>query len=201
MAQTRKLLPTEAPLLADHLLRLSPEDRRLRFGGMFLRDEAVRRYVDSIDWAHSWHVGFFNEDALRAVVQLSVPRQGVDALGAGAPWLRPGAAEFAVSVEKKWQRRGLATHLLGQAVVVARNRHVRNLYMLCLPENEPMRRLAKKVGIRLVFRDGEVTGHVDLPAPDQLTVIAEFAVEAAAAIDRWADLVIPTPMRQRGDRI
>jgi RimJ/RimL family protein N-acetyltransferase len=137
-------------------------------------------------------VGLFDEGDLRAVVQLSVPRHGADV---GAPWLRRGAAEFAVSVEKKWQRRRVATHLLGQAVVVARNRHVRDLYMLCLPENEPMRRLARKVGIRLVFRDGEVTGHVDLPAPDQLTVFAEFAVEAAAAIDRWADLLVPPPAR------
>lgn len=188
MAQTRKLLPTEAPLLAEHLIRLSADDRRLRFGGMYLRDDAVQRYVASIDWAHSWHVGFFAEGALRAVVQLSVPRGGAVA-GAGSPWLRPGAAEFAVSVEKPWQRQGIATRLLGQAVVVARNRHVRDLYMLCLPENEPMRRLARKVGIRLVFRDGEITGHVDLPAPDQVTVFAEFAVETAAAIDRWADMV------------
>lgn len=194
MAQTRKLLPTERTLLADHLIRLSPEDRRLRFGGMFLRDDAIRRYVDSIDWARSWHVGFFDDGALRAVVQLSVPRQGSDAFGA-APWMRPGAAEFAVSVEKTWQRRGVATRLMGQAVVVARNRHVRDLYMLCLPENEPMRRLAKKVGIRLVFRDGEVTGHVDLPAPDQLTVFAEFATEAAAAIDGWADILVPQSAR------
>ena len=190
MAQTRKLLPTEGPLLADHLVRLSPEDRRLRFGGMFLRDDGVRRYVDSIDWTHSWHVGHIADGAVRAVVQLSVPHETGPV---GAPWLRQGAAEFAVSVEKKWQRRGLATHLLGQAVVVARNRHVRDLYMLCLPENEPMRRLARKVGIRLVFQDGEITGHVDLPAPDQLTVMAEFWCETAAAIDRWTDIIVPQP--------
>ncbi|HEY7609081.1 MAG TPA: GNAT family N-acetyltransferase [Alphaproteobacteria bacterium] len=192
MAQTRKLLPIEGPLLADHLMRLSAEDRRLRFGGMLMRDESVRRYVESIDWAHSWHVGHFAEGGLRAVVQLSVPRRGADAFGdVASPWLRPGAAEFAVSVEKPWQRQGIATRLLGQAVVVARNRNVHDLYMLCLPENEPMRRLARKVGVNLVFRDGEITGHVDLPAPDQLTVFAEFAVEAAAAIDRWAELVAP----------
>lgn len=192
MAQIRKLLPTEGPQLADHIIRLSAEDRRLRFGGMLLRDDAVRRYVDSIDWAHSWHVGLFAESALRAVVQISVPRNAGTMV---LPWSRPGAAEFAVSVEKKWQRQGVATRLLGQAVVVARNRNVRDLYMLCLPENEPMRRLARKVGIHLVFRDGEITGHVDLPAPDQLTVFAEFAVEAAAVIDRWADLVVPPATR------
>ena len=67
--------------------------------------------------------------------------------------------------------------------------------MPCLPENEPMRRLAKKAGIDLVFRDGEITGHVDLPAPDQLTVFAEFAAEAAAAIDRWADLPVAPDAR------
>lgn len=190
MAQIRKMLPAEAPLLSDHLLRLDPEDRRLRFGGMLLRDEGVRRYVASIDWTHSWHVGFIHQGALRAVVQLSVPREGLGLL-APIPWQRPGGAEFAVSVEKAWQRMGIATRLMAQAVVVARNRNVRDLYMLCLPENEPMRRLARKVGIRLVFADGEITGHVDLPAPDQLTVFAEFAVEAAAAVDRWAELLAP----------
>ena len=190
MTQLRKLLPTEGPLLADHLTRLAPEDRRLRFGGMLLRDEGVRRYVGSIDWARSWHVGCFDRGLIRAVVQLSVPNEQASTASA-APWLRPGAAEFAVSVEKPWQRKGLATQLMAQAVCVARNRNVRDLYMLCLPENEPMRRLARKVGIRLVFESGEITGHVDLPAPDQLTVMAEFWSETAAAIDRWADLVVP----------
>lgn len=190
MTQTRKLVSTEGPLLAEHLMRLSADDRRLRFGGMFLRDESVRRYVDSIDWSRSWHVGCFDQGALRAVVQLSVPRgDGADTFA--LPWRRPGAAEFAVSVEKAWQRKGVASRLLAQAVCVARNRNVRDLYMLCLPENEPMRRLARKVGIRLVFEQGEITGHVDLPAPDQLTVMAEFWSETAAAIDRWADLVVP----------
>jgi len=65
--------------------------------------------------------------------------------------------------------------------------------MLCLPENEPMRRLARKAGIRLVFQDGEITGHVELPAPDQLTVMAEFWSETAAAMDRWTDLIVPQP--------
>ena len=190
MAQTRRLLSSETALLGDHLIRLDPQDRRLRFGGMLLRDEGIRRYTHSIDWAHSWHVGFFADGALRAVVQLSVPRR--EELGT-VPWLRAGAAEFAVSVERPWQRQGIAARLLAQAVVVARNRNIRDLYMLCMPENEPMRRLARKVGIGLVFRDGEITGHVDLPAPDQLTVFAEFAVEAAAAIGRWADMVVPTP--------
>lgn len=191
MAQLRKLLPTEGALLADHLTRLAPEDRRLRFGGMLLRDEGVRRYVASIDWARSWHVGCFDRGLIRAVVQLSVPDEKDFASAAALPWRRPGAAEFAVSVEKSWQRKGLATRLMAHAVCVARNRNVRDLYMLCLPENEPMRRLARRVGIRLVFDSGEITGHVDLPAPDQLTVMAEFWSETAAAIDRWADLVVP----------
>ena len=67
--------------------------------------------------------------------------------------------------------------------------------MPCLPENEPMRRLAKKAGIDLVFRDGEIAGHVDLPAPDRLTVFAEFAAEAAAAIDRQSDLLVAPDAR------
>src|SRR5687768_17175966 len=74
MAQTRKLLPTEAPLLAEHLIRLSPDDRRLRFGGLFKPDDVIRRYVQGIDWIHSRQVGCFDAGALRGVVQLSLPR-------------------------------------------------------------------------------------------------------------------------------
>ena len=192
MTALRTLLADEAPLLAEHLARLSPEDRRLRFGGAILHPDAIRRYVDTIDWRHSFNIGAFDRAMLRGVAQIILPRPGRAADPAFPP-TRDGAAEFAVSVEKPWQRRGLGTRLMAQMVVVARNRNVRDLFMLCLPENEAMRRLARKVGVKLVFANGEMSGHVDLPAPDQITVFAEFAVETAAAFDRWADLVVRMP--------
>lgn len=189
MAAIRRLDASEAPQLAEHLLRLADEDRRLRFGGGILSPRAIRAYVDSIDWTRSWSVGHFDAGVLRAVAQISLPL-GPSLEGPALAQAHPGAGEFAVSVERGWQRQGLGTRLLAQAVVVARNRRVTDLYMFCAPENEAMRRLARRVGVRLVYSQGEVSGHVGLPAPDQLTVMAEIAVEAAAAFDRWANLVV-----------
>lgn len=184
MTETRKLLSTEGPLLADHLIRLSADDRRHRFAGLFMPDDVLRRYGGAIDWTHSWQVGCFDGGALRAVVQLSIPR---GAARAGVPWMQSGAAEFGVSVEKAWRRRGIATNLIGQAIALARNRQVRDLYMLCQPENEPMRRLARKIGIALAYADGEVVGRIALPAPDRLTALAEREIEAAAAVAAIGD--------------
>jgi GNAT superfamily N-acetyltransferase len=187
MAAQRKLVASEAAQIVEHLLRLDPEDRRLRFGGGSIKPEAIATYFHGIDWRRSWFVGYFDGGVLRGVAQIGLAKPGA---GVWPQSVRPGAAEFAVSVEKAWQRRGVGTQLLSQAVVVARNRNIRNLYMLCVPENEPVRRLARKVGIRLVFRDGEVTGEVELPRPDQLTVLAEIAGEAAAAMAEWTEAVL-----------
>jgi RimJ/RimL family protein N-acetyltransferase len=183
MAETRKLLPTEGPLLADHLIRLSPDDRRLRFGGLFMPDDVLRRYAESIDWAHAWQVGWFEAGAMRGLVQLSLPRRDSEAK---APWMKHGTAEFGVSVEQPWRRRGVATKLIRHAIAVARNREVRDLYMVCQPENEPMRRLARKVGLGLTYAAGEVVGHIALASPDAETAEAERALEAAAANGRGA---------------
>lgn len=194
MAANRKLVASEAPRLVEHLLRLSPADRRLRFGGVLIKPEAIAAYGKSIDWRRSWFIGHFDQGVLRAVAQIALAKPS--AIEAAVPLVaRRGAAEFAVSVEASWQRRGIGTQLLTQAAIVAGNRNVRNLYMLCLPENERMRRLARKVGIHLVFRDGELTGNIDLPRPNQLTVMAEFASEAVAAVDEWTEAVIPADRR------
>jgi RimJ/RimL family protein N-acetyltransferase len=186
MAQTRKLLPSDAPQLAEHLLRLSADDRRLRFGGLFMPDDVLRRFVEGIDWSHAWLIGCFDGGALRAVVQISLPRHGIEG---NAPWMKRGTAEFAISVEAPWRRQSIATQLIRQATALARNRDVRDLYMVCCSENEPMRRLARKVGLRLTYDSGEVAGHAELSSPDAETVEAERALDAPAIYARGADAV------------
>jgi RimJ/RimL family protein N-acetyltransferase len=188
MAQTRKLLPSEAPLLAEHLIRLSPDDRRLRFGGLFMPDDVIGRYVQRIDWTQATLIGCFDAGALCGVVQISLPPHDSEA---NAPWMKRGTAEFAVSVEAPSRRQGVATELIRQAIAVARNRGVRDLYMVCHPENEPMRRLARKVGLRLAYESGEVMGHAELPSADGETAEAERALETAAMNARGADVRWP----------
>lgn len=189
MAFMRHLTAAEAPKLEAHLLRLHPEDRRMRFGGGSLSDPAVIAYCRSINWPASVQIGYFDGGALRGVAQLAVPDDTWPMLpGLPLAGKRIGA-EFAISVERDFQRRGIGQALLERAVVAARNRNIESLTMYCMPSNERMRRLAVRCGIKLRFDHGEVAGHADLDNPDHLTVAAEYIDRTAAAFDEMRDFL------------
>jgi GNAT superfamily N-acetyltransferase len=189
MTAFRKLRAGERREIEAHFLRLDDEDRRLRFGGLHVKPRALAAYLQAIDWTRSVMIGAFVDGTLRGVAQIAVAK-GSALAALPALWPRADGAEFAVSVERGWQRQGLGRRLLAQAIVVARNRRVPALFMYCVPENERMRRLAARAGVRLAIEEGTVVGRVDLPAPDQTTVLAEIANEAAGAFDGWVDAVI-----------
>lgn len=190
MPAIAKLARADAAELEAHLHRLHPDDRRFRFGGAQLKAAAIRAYCDGIDWDRSVLLAWLDRGRIRGVAQIAVATPSALAIPF-VPAAPTGAAEFAVSVERAYQRRGIGERLLRQAATVARNRGIRDLYMLCLPENEPMKRLARRVGIALVFKDGEVVGRIGIDAPDQLTVMAEYAEDAAGWVDRWIDWFRP----------
>ncbi len=168
----RKLLAHESACLKDHLLRLDDQDRRLRFGHA-VSAEVILAYVDGLVWSHSWIVGAFEGEVLRGVAELR---------DAGLPGSRPGRriGELSVTVEPAWRNRGVATRLLEEALLVARNRGFETLYLLCLPENQVMQHVARRLGERLSFRDGDVEVLVRAPEPDPLSVFSEMIGDALA---------------------
>ena len=187
MSLIRYLSATEIPLLRDHLLRLDPEDRRMRFGGASLKPAAVDAYCRSILPAQSLIIGHFDSGQLRAVAQIAFLAEPVRSWIV-PPWsAQEGSAEVAISVERDWQNTGVGTRLFSRAVIVARNRNIARLIMLCLPENEKMKRLAVKCGVRLRFHDGEVLGEADLDRPDILTIAAEGFGTALGVADGVLD--------------
>lgn len=94
MAVHRRLLPTEAGQLAEHLLRLSPEQRGMRFMHA-ASDEVLRHHVRDFDWRTGLVIGFFEAGVLRGAPEL----QGE----------RFGTCEVAVTVEAAWQHHGVGT--------------------------------------------------------------------------------------------
>lgn len=185
----RPLLPTEAPAFEAHLLRLHPEDRRMRFGGISLGDPAILSYCRSISWPASVQIGYFDAGDLRGVVQLAVSGEAWQMLP-GSPYAGQHVdAEFAISVEREFQGRGVGQALLGRVVIAARNRNIRSLTMHCMPSNDRMRRLAARCGITLTFDQGDVSGHVELDNADHMTVAAEYVDRAAAALDEMRDFL------------
>jgi GNAT superfamily N-acetyltransferase len=161
----RKLSAAERVKLRDHLLRLSRPDRLLRFFGA-LSDKAVAAYCDDIDWDRGYVIGCFIDGTLRGVAELQFDGSA-----------SPRSVEAAVSVETEWRDLGIGAELLRYAVVVARNRGIGTLRMVCLAENERMRHVARRLAHDLRFRDGQAEAEIILPSPTYPSLYAEVALD------------------------
>src|ERR1700739_2302061 len=104
----RKLGPFETWRLRQHLLRLSPEERRLRFSGA-VGDAFVTAHCERIDLLRAVIIGHFENGVLRGAAELRL-ETGI-----------AGRAELAVTVEGAYQDRGIGAELLGHALTVAAN--------------------------------------------------------------------------------
>lgn len=161
----RILAPAEIGLYRAHLLRLSAEDRRLRFG-YAIEDRAVRHYVDGLAPRRDAVLAYFGDD-LAVVGAVHVAMCG------------GGVAEFAFSVEAPFRRYGIGTSLFERAIIFARNRRARAAHVFCLAENRAMRRLARHVEMELATRCGESEGELALSLPTPLTLAREAISEHA----------------------
>ncbi|WP_042442985.1 GNAT family N-acetyltransferase [Azospirillum sp. B510] len=190
MPVIRKIMPTELPLYRAHLLRLDRADRHARFAGT-LSDEAVERHCAAIDWGRTVILGAFEDGALRGAVELCGDR---------ALW--PEQAEFGISIESGMQGKGVGSTLVRRILIVARNRGIRHIHMICLSENIRMRALARRYGGRLAPEGDETIALFELPPPDQFSIALEALEEGSGAFNSIlsGNTVAPrlsTPPRQR----
>ena len=166
----RKLYPWEWDELRAHLLRLDPEVRRLRFCRR-VDDEDVEAYCDRIDRRRTTVLGCFIEGRLRGVAELiEIPQE------------LPKSAEIALSVERPFQRQGIGTRLLGQVLLVARNRMIRTVHLISLSENEPLQHLARKFGATTQTYLSSTEGRIGLAWPSYLSLLEELAADGHALI-------------------
>jgi len=139
--------------IEDHLLRLSSEDRYLRFGYQ-AKDEQVLSYVDHIDFSKDKILGIFDHEVnLIAVAHLSLAR----------PSKFTRCAEFGVSVLAQFRGQGLGAHLFEHSSMLARNEGVRMLFIHALSENAPMLKIASSHGAKLERFGGETEAFLQLP--------------------------------------
>lgn len=185
MHTIRTLLPWEASKFQEHLKRLDPEDRRLRFGHALCPD-GIDAYVRRIDW-------------LRDRVLVAIDGDGEIVGAVHISRLDNHATELAFSVESGHRNRGVGTALAERAVLAARNLGYRRAHIYCLCENLTMRRLAVRCGMKVTCHAGDCEGCQLLEPATPMTWLRELFAESfgqsAAAVyanSRRLGLLRPT---------
>lgn len=164
----RRVHPSECDALEGHLLRLSPEDRFLRFSGL-IDDAGIADYCRRLDWLHGIVLGYWVGRDLRAIGELKP---------FGDVWFNAG--EVALSVEEAWRNQDIGTELIERLSTIARNRLMTSLHLVSHPHNTRMLQLARKLDLNLRFEPSEIDAQLPLGSPNQLTVMLEFLDEASS---------------------
>jgi len=163
------LTPWERSKYRDHLLRLGPEDRRRRFGGA-IDDCGIATVVERIDFRSAAVLGVF-DDRLDVVAAVMVAAD------------RDSGAELAFSVEEGHRGKGLGRALLDRAILWARNRRFERVDVVFLYDNDAMRHLARRAGMRIVTRGGECEGSLDIATANVVSLWSEAVGEQVAIAD------------------
>lgn len=161
MVVYRKLITPELPAYCEHLLRLDPRDRRARFLTL-TTDEVIRHHCRSLDLPWTILVGAFRDGVMRGAVEL-----------VGSPFDGMNVVELAVSVERTFQNTGAGTELVRQAVLVAQNRSIRRIKMICLQENRRMQAICKKLHGLLDYDEADVMCDIKVAAATRQTLWQE----------------------------
>lgn len=172
----RRLNAADARHLRAHLLRLHPDDLRHRFMGAMPR-QLVHRYVRALDWRRAILIGCFVGRSLRGVCELH-PIAG-------------NRAEIAISVERRFQGRGIGQALLGRTLLLARNRGLTALELRCMVDNQRVRRLVGKFDGETSLDAAEVATTIRSLPPTPATYATEMVEQAgvfgATVIRFWLD--------------
>lgn len=188
----QRLNPRHRADISRHLLELPAHDRRLRFGQQ-IRDEAVRQYVEGIDFARDRVFGIQNAELeLVGVAHLALD-----------PVKR--LAELGLSVHPAARGRGYGFALLQRSVLHAANLGFRVLFMYCLAENGIMMHLARKAGLTVVIEAGEADARLKLDRGAHGGALKEAMADQFALVDSllkqqylWLAQSKPEPITRTG---
>ena len=150
----RLLRHSELPQFRAHLLRLDAESRRDRFNGP-ANDHFVASYAERCFRDGTIVIGYVEDGEVLGAAELHERPEDPEPTG-----------EIAFSVERHLQHRGLGGLLFARLVESARAFGYERLLVTTHPQNEAMKRLARRFNATLRFEDGETLGLIELePAP------------------------------------
>lgn len=146
----RQLRPSDLPKFQDHLLRLDRTSRRDRFNGG-TDDAFVASYADRSFRGGATVIGYVEEDQVLGAAELHE-----------RPEIQVPTGEIAFSVEHHRQGAGIGSRLFERLLMHAHALGYARLLVTTHPNNEAMKRLARKFDAELSFDAGEAMGVIEL---------------------------------------
>lgn len=186
-AEIRRLWLSDAPAFRDHLLRLSANSRRQRFGGG-MSDDFVTRYAEHCFGQGDLVFGAYVDGELAGAAEL---RSSQAIWREQAPFARHVHAEAAFSVGEAYRRRGIGEQLFTRIVEAASNHGVETIEIVCMPDNTGMIRLAAKFKAQFTFEENTYTGRLTARRPTVASIMNEFSHDVAD----FAQAVLDVQMR------
>ena len=167
----------DAPRITAHLMRLSADDRALRFNSALTDEAQIARYVGQMR---------FGEDLILGLVDAAGRVVGVAhgcAFKAGAEQ----RIEAAFSIDLGFRGRGFGIALMRSLQAAASAHGVASIVGLCAARNRPMRRVFERAGMTLEREDDEIRACLALKAgpadPDGSLSSGRSGKRAATPID------------------
>ncbi len=169
---------------ARHLKNLNNEDRHSRFG-YHASDYNIDQLILNMCYHPKDHELWYARNDEQRV------GWGHMAKNSDGTW------ELAVSVDKEFQRQGIANDLMEEMLIWAKFHHISEVYMHCIEDNRIIQHLAKKHELKTKERgDGERTAAIEVPEPnfvesntqlfkEQAEIIAEIARLRAKLASLW----------------
>lgn len=144
--QIRVLQAADTARIEEHLLRLAPADRSLRFAAGVVADETIRRYVAGIR---------FGTDAVLGALDTAGEVVGF-AHGCVYTVGKRARVEVAFSVDADRRRNGIGSALMAEARRFAEAFGAHSVLGMCHARNVPMRQIFASAGMTMTREDDEV---------------------------------------------
>lgn len=178
--ELRPVGPDDKPLLEQGMTMLSPASRRLRFMSPVENlSRSQLAYLTEIDQeSHmAWGVTAGGQPvAVGRLVRLATS---------------PEVAEIAITVVDEWQRRGIGQILVRILAEIGRSVGIQRFAFEALPENKGIVRLLGRFGAIHEFREGIVSGSLEIASVEPFSLLSGSILELAALARRFGNPTEP----------
>jgi acetyl coenzyme A synthetase (ADP forming)-like protein len=180
-ARVRPARPSDAIIVEDYLIGLSPETRRLRFWSQAIDVRALARSIVDVDYVdHLTLLVFHGGEEGRMI--------------GGAQYIRMTGkrAELGISVTDEYQGHGIGSILIGQLAQAAAANGVATFVAEVLPENHGMIDVFRASGFPVSIRALQGTIEIELPTDLTGETVERFEErETQAAVSAMRTLLSP----------